>query len=134
MEEMKDSVTLTNGLTVNDLEDRIMKFIYFVYTPQSEEDIQKGLDSVKDLLTVGEYNTLLSETRYNEETRANMSDLVVAYSSVKNNSDGLDRIYVEFVLTNDTSRQHKSLEFVMNPKGLIFKHYVWNGNTQENRN
>ena len=94
MEEMKESVTLANGLTINELEDKIMKLVYFVYTPQSEEDIQKGIDSIKDILTESEYNTLCSESRYNEETSANMSDLEVKYSSVKNNSDGLDRIYV----------------------------------------
>lgn len=126
---IKESITLGSGLTVLELENKVMKFVYDVYNPQNEKDIAKGIEELKEVTTETEYNELISiANQYDASKQSNISDVIVKYSSKDNNNDGMERIYAELSLMVDGYKQEIAIEFVINPDNKIFKHYIWTGN------
>lgn len=130
--KLKESITITDGLTIVDLEDKIMNFVYNVYNPSNVEDIQEGIDSIKDILTENEYNDLISEARYNEDVQSSVDNVTVHYLPSSNSSDGMNRVYTEFSISSDNKEQKMAIEFVLNEDSKIFKHYLWYGETKYN--
>lgn len=124
----RENITLNCGITVVELEDKLIKFVSNVYNPQKEEDIQDGIEIIKELLTDDQYRELVSMAGdYKPEVKSSITNLLVGYSRDQNNSDGMARGYVGFDLETDKYKQEIVLEFVFNHGGQIFKHYIWKG-------
>lgn len=126
-DKLKQKITLSNGLTVLELEELMMRFVYSVYNPKSEEDLKAGVDLIKDIVTESVYDELLDTVQFNEGVVSNISNLEVRYSNGKNHSDHLSRVLCKFTLNSGGYSQNIIIEFVMNDSGKIFKYYIWNG-------
>lgn len=125
---LKESVTLSNGKTVTELENTMVDFAYKVYYPQKESDIIDGINLIKDITTQAEYNQLVSMAgKFDDTIETSINNVVCRYSLGKYNKDHMDRIYLEFNRTVEGKSRYTALEFVINPNNLIFKHYIWVG-------
>lgn len=126
--KLKESVTIGCGMTVNELEDTMVKFAYKVYSPQKEKDIADGIGLIKEISTEAEYKELLEAAgKYDETKETSIESVVSKYSPGKNNKDHMDRVYLEFNRTVMGQSKYIAIEFVINPNNKIFKHYIWNG-------
>ena len=126
--KMKENTTLECGVTIDELESILVKFAHNVYNPQNDTDIAKGIDRLKDIVTELEYQELLRlANQYNPDNDANITDVIVWYSTKENNSDGMDRVYLEIVMSNTGISRRTIIEFVFNPNNKIARHYIWTG-------
>lgn len=132
-EELKQKITLSNGMTVLELEELMMRFVYSVYNPKSREELKAGVDLIKDVVTDSVYNELIEAVKFNAGATASLNDVVVRYSDGKNHSDHMSRIICEFTLNDGDYNQNIILEFVFNEEGKIFKYYVWHSSVERNK-
>lgn len=126
LDDITNQITITDNLTINEIEDRIIKLVYKVYSPQSEKDLADGLDRIKDICTDDEYKLLVQQlNKYDSDIKMSISDVVVKYSNGNDNSDHMRHVYTEFTVSNGKIEKEVLLEFVINPNNKIFKHLIW---------
>ena len=127
-EEVKASTMLDCGLTITELEARMIKLAHKVYNPVKEGDILDGINVIKDITTEEEYRNLVNSTdNFNVGNKAKITRVSSSYSSKANNTDNMDKVILEVQLNLGGKTQNNIVEFVFNDNDQIFKHYVWQG-------
>lgn len=123
---MREQIAFDNEHTIDTIEDKVMKFVYKVYSPKSQKDIVEGLDLLKEISTESEYKSMVQQVgQYNPEIEMEISNVTVKYSSGEQNTDHMRHIYVEFVVYNGTVEREVLIEFIVNPNNKIINHYIW---------
>ena len=123
---LKDKVTLGCGLTVSEMNQTMINFIYKVYSPSNQADITTGLESLKNYMTAAEYTSLTSDmNKYKADVKTEVSNVNVRICKGKYAYSGMDTILVNFTVSSGGYTTNMILEFVINPNNKIFKHYIW---------
>lgn len=126
--KLKEEVTLDCGLTVLELESLMTRFAYNVYNPQKEDDIKKGIELIKGITTELEFNELLDIAgEYDPDIKNTVTNIEVKHSTKENNSDGMERVFIEVTYELEGYKQNTALEFVFNHNNKIARHYIWYG-------
>ena len=123
--ELEQETQLGLGLNYTELEDMLIEFAYKVYMPRSEEDIQNGIELLKDIATDKEIASLKSIAgTYNKDSTQKVTKVDVIYTNGKNNTDHMEHIYIEIGIENNGLKT-QMIEFVVNPNNKIFQHKIY---------
>lgn len=107
-----------------DVEADFRTFVEKVYTPESEDDMIEGLDTLMKYMTEDEYNSLRNELNYVEQDESLRSFLVHYGKSEDVNINGTKQI-LDFRIDYGDYNKLYLVEFFVNEQGKIYNHKVW---------
>lgn len=115
----------------SEIEKTLTEFIQLVYNPNSQEDMDAGIELIKEYCTETEYNELKESVVYDSNKKADIDSVkinLMTDSSTeiigKKEVVNIDRSYINSM--GNTAKESTLIEFYINGKGLIYKHSIWN--------
>lgn len=114
--------------TLKEFKDILRNFIYKLYSPSSQEDIEEALNIIKPYMTEEVFTDFKEEcSSYKEDMPRNViSDLIILYGNKYNQSDSMERYYLSFnVAAEGLSSNKIRIEFKINPDGKIYLYNIW---------
>lgn len=126
-ESVNDNLTRL-GITTAELDELLRNFVHKIYLPQSEADINSGVELLKDYITDRVYENLIDSLgEYNEDIKQVLTHYYFNYAWGDGTHDHQEHAYIEFNFKHDGYLSKVAIEFGINEEGKIYKYSVYDG-------
>lgn len=132
-ETNENPYTLLNGYAPSEMLDITKDFILNIYAPFSQKSIDKAINELSKIATVGEIEELKNTVgAYDASKKATVANLKISICTPDNSSNYKYKIAATFTVKTDSISQNMLIEFKLNDKHLIESHSIWLQNPEIN--
>lgn len=118
------------GITEDELNDILKTFVYKVYTPSNQNDLDTGLEGLREIVTDSVYTRLSNSIgEYNSDIKQSIIDYYFNYAKSEDTHDKQEHAYVEFMWKHSEVTDRLAIEFGINDEGKIHKYTILDGGT-----